>query len=80
MEEKRALVKFFNAKASQKYGEPNFSCIYDLKEGLRFVAQHFNQHKTFTKAVKEMVHSLSEQTQSVPSSCGTIINEYMKLL
>lgn len=82
VEEKKALVKFFNAKASEKYGEPKFNDIYNLEEGLKFLTQHYDRNKGFTKAVKEMTVWLksAQKTQNVqPSLLEAVLHEYTKL-
>lgn len=77
-----ALVKFFNAKPSEQYGEPKFASIYGLEEGLKFVKQHYPIHKGFTKAVKEMALWLknADQKKTLPPTLQSIVAQYTQLL
>lgn len=81
VEEKYALVKFFNAKPSQRYGEPKFSAIYDLNESLQFL-HNYKRNQGFTKAVDEMAALLRDavKTQTVPESCLDVLNKYLELI
>lgn len=80
VEEKYALVKFFNAKPSQRYGEPKYADIYNLVESLQFL-HHYKRNKGFTKAVNELIVILQEavNTQTLPAYCVDVVNKYLEL-